>query len=218
MERDRRNILLVDDEAIIAMGQKLQLEKYGYSISTATTGRKALEAVVSDPEIDLILMDIDLGNGPDGTQTAELILAYRDVPIVFLSSHTEREIVEKTEKITSYGYVVKSSSITVLDASIKMAFKLFAEKQRSQAREDALQKAEERIQLINNASPDSIYSYDNHDRFTSANKSLCDVLGLDESMIIGHTHAELNFPPRLCTSWMICMNGSDRPTARWRQN
>jgi len=37
--------------------------------------------------------------------------------------------VEKTEKITSYGYVVKSSSITVLDASIKMTFKLFKSKQ-----------------------------------------------------------------------------------------
>ncbi len=47
------------------------------------------------------------------------------MPIVFLSSHMEPEIVEKTEKITSNGYVVKSSSITVLDASIKMAFKLF---------------------------------------------------------------------------------------------
>src|ERR1019366_7148792 len=37
---------------------------------------------------------------------------------------TEREIVEKTENITFYGYVVKSSGFTVLDASIKMAFRL----------------------------------------------------------------------------------------------
>jgi len=34
--------------------------------------------------------------------------------------------VEKSEKITSYGYIVKSSSMTVFDASIKMAFKLYA--------------------------------------------------------------------------------------------
>ncbi len=39
--------------------------------------------------------------------------------------YTEPEIVEKTEKITSYGYVVKNSCTTVLDASVKMAFKLF---------------------------------------------------------------------------------------------
>ena len=70
-------------------------------------------------------MDIDLGKGIDGTQAAETIQKDFDIPIVFLSSHMEPEIVEKTEKITSYGYVVKNSSITVLDASIKMAFKLF---------------------------------------------------------------------------------------------
>lgn len=83
-------------------------------------------------------MDIDLGSGIDGTQTAALILAERDIPIVFLSSHTAPEVVEKTEKITSYGYVVKNSNIAVLDASIKMAFKLFDAKQVLSAKEEVL--------------------------------------------------------------------------------
>ncbi|HEY1406640.1 MAG TPA: PAS domain S-box protein, partial [Spirochaetota bacterium] len=74
--------------------------------------------------IELILMDIDLGRGMDGPQAAALILAQRDIPIVFLSSHIEPEIVQKTEKITSYGYVVKNSGDTVLLTSIKMAFRL----------------------------------------------------------------------------------------------
>lgn len=70
-------------------------------------------------------MDINLGNGMDGTEAARRILDKKNIPIIFLSSHTESDVVEKTEKITSYGYVVKNSGITVLDASIKMAFKLF---------------------------------------------------------------------------------------------
>ncbi len=68
--------------------------------------------------------------GIDGTQAAEQILNKIDIPIVFLSSHTEKEIVEKTENITSYGYVVKNSGIIVLDASIKMALKLFESRQK----------------------------------------------------------------------------------------
>ena len=107
------------------MTEKSQLEKYGYKVITATTGEKAVETFKDGHAIDLVLMDINLGNGIDGTEAAHLILNDRDVPIIFVSSHTEPEVVEKTEKITSYGYVVKSSSITVLDASIKMAFKLF---------------------------------------------------------------------------------------------
>jgi PAS domain S-box-containing protein len=122
---DKKYILLVDDDAILAISGKLQLEKYGYKVVVANTGEKAVEIVRTVPEIDLILMDIDLGSGMDGTETAALILAEHDLPVVFLSSHTAPAIVEKTEKISSYGYVVKNSSITVLDASIKMAFKLF---------------------------------------------------------------------------------------------
>jgi PAS domain S-box-containing protein len=122
---EKKTILLVEDETITAISEKLALEKYGYAVKTVTTGEMAVEAVGTSPEIDIILMDINLGEGMDGTRAAELILRDHDIPILFVSSHSEREIVEKTERITSYGYVVKNSSITVLDASIKMAFKLF---------------------------------------------------------------------------------------------
>jgi len=118
-------LLLVEDEAIIAMSEKKELEKKGYRVIVAGTGEEAVENIKQTNGIDLILLDIDLGIGIDGTEAALQILRRRDVPIVFLSSHIEPDIVNKTENITSYGYVVKNSGITVLDASIKMAFKLF---------------------------------------------------------------------------------------------
>ena len=93
-------------------------------------------------------MDINLGAGIDGTEAAAIILGQRDLPVVFLSSHTEPEVVAKTEKITSYGYVVKNSSITVLDASIKMAFKLFEANTKEKVKEDALRESEEWNKLI----------------------------------------------------------------------
>ena len=123
--KDKKTLLLVEDEVLIALAKKKELEKYGYNVLTVNTGEKAVVISKKNHGIHLILMDIDLGRGMDGTETAEVILMDRGIPVVFLSSHMEPEIVEKTEKITSYGYVVKSSSITVLDASIKMAFKLF---------------------------------------------------------------------------------------------
>jgi PAS domain S-box-containing protein len=120
-----KNILLVEDEFLIALQEQASLQEYGYTVTIADSGDKAVALMQKPNTIDLILMDIDLGKGMDGTQAAGLILNESDIPIVFVSSHIEKMIVEKTEKITSYGYVVKSSSITVLDASIKMAFKLF---------------------------------------------------------------------------------------------
>ena len=126
----QKTILLVEDEAIIAMMESEQLKAKGYNIIHLTNGEEAIKTVSENKTaIDLILMDIDLGSGMDGTEAAEAILKKNDIPVIFLSSYTEPDVVEKTEKITSYGYVVKNSGITVIDASIKMAFKLFNEKQ-----------------------------------------------------------------------------------------
>src|SRR6056297_461888 len=120
-----KKILLVEDEAIIAMNETQMLKKHGYEVVTVYNGEEAIEAVDTVAEISLILMDIDLGKGMDGTEAAQIMLESHDLPIAFLSSHTEPEVVEKTEGITSYGYIVKNSGETVLLASIKMAFRLY---------------------------------------------------------------------------------------------
>jgi PAS domain S-box-containing protein len=125
MKHDQsKTILLVDDEMLIAMAEARTLEKHGYVVLIENSGEQSIKTASERPDIDLILMDIDLGQGMDGTQAAAIILETMDIPVLFLSSHTEQNVVEKTEKITSYGYVVKNSGETVLLASIKMAFKL----------------------------------------------------------------------------------------------
>ncbi len=127
INNDVKRILLVEDEPLTAMVETMELQKQGYLIIHASSGEQAIDIFNTQNEIfDLVLMDIDLGDGIDGTQAAEIILKNHEVPILFLSSHTEKHIVEKTENITSYGYVVKNSTPTVLFASIKMAFKLFS--------------------------------------------------------------------------------------------
>lgn len=121
---EKKTILLVEDEAIIALTQAKVLEKHGYAIVTADSGQAAIDKV-HEIEIDLILMDIDLGSGLDGTQTAKRILSEYDIPIIFLTSHSEKDYVEKVKKITKYGYVIKNSGEFVLLTSIEMAFELY---------------------------------------------------------------------------------------------
>jgi len=120
-----RSILLVEDEFLISVKEQMLLEDYGYTATVVNNGERAVEAFRNPNSFDLVLMDIDLGDGIDGTEAARRILELREIPIVFLSSHLEPEVVNRTESISSYGYIVKDSGITVLDASIKMAFKLF---------------------------------------------------------------------------------------------
>jgi PAS domain S-box-containing protein len=139
----KRNILLVEDQESIRLSQAVQLAKEGYEVLSVPSGEDAIHAVNSDPSIGLILMDINLGPGLDGTETAELILKDHDVPIIFLSGSTEKEIVERTERITSYGYIVKGTNIKVLDASIKTAFKLHEAYQTIKTTNERLKLAQE---------------------------------------------------------------------------
>jgi len=118
------------------MDEAQRLRGFGYQVDVVHRGEDAVERV-ADGGIDLILMDIDLGTGMDGRETAQAILRRRSLPIVFLTSHAEEEVVARVRSITRYGYVLKSSGDFVLKSSIEMAFELFqahAALQRSEAR------------------------------------------------------------------------------------
>lgn len=183
-----KTILLVEDEALIALSEKMALEKYGYTVLTANSGEAAVETALARPDVDLVLMDINLGPGIDGTQAAAQVLAERDQPIIFLSSHSEREVVEKTEALTSYGYVVKNSSITVLDASIKMAFRLFAEKEKSK-------ELNSRLNATLQAIPDLMFIVDKDGNFESYHNQPSPIaLALDEDRIIGSNLRDIFAP------------------------
>jgi len=182
----QKTLLLVEDDFILSMHEALQLEKSGYSVVQAHSGEKAIEAARNSQLLDLVLMDIDLGKGMDGTEAAEIILKEQDLPVLFLSSHTESEIVEKTERITNYGYVVKNSSITVLDASIKMALKLFNAQKALEKAYAKLATSEEKFAKIFFTQPDPVtISRIDDGTFIEVNAGFTNVSGFSREETIG---------------------------------
>jgi PAS domain S-box-containing protein len=176
-----KTILLVEDEAIVAYSEKATLEGFGYRVLSARSGKEALEAVHSHGEtLDLILMDLDLGEEIDGTETARLILAERNLPIVFLTAHAEREQVEKVKGITRYGYVVKDSGDFVLQSSIEMAFELFEAHEK-------MRMSEARLSTLLTTIPDLIWLKDNEGRYLSCNAAFERFFGAKECDILGKT-------------------------------
>lgn len=159
---DDKVILLVEDEALIALAEARMLRQYGYKVITAYSGEEAIQTIKTGAKIDLVLMDINLEAGMDGTQAAERILQLRDLPLMFLSSHTERQVVEKIEGITSYGYIVKNSGETVLIASIKMAFRLLEARLKEKEKEEGLQ-------ITLNSIGDAVIATDANGRVTRMN-------------------------------------------------
>src|SRR6056297_3691886 len=103
----KRKILLVEDEAIIAMSTAKMMEKLDYKVETVFKGEKAVEAVREDQDISLILMDIDLGKGMDGTETAQEVLKVRELPAFTLPFAVSYPI--------NRGYILLKSIVFYLD-------------------------------------------------------------------------------------------------------
>ncbi len=121
-------ILLVEDELLIALNEQSGLEELGHRVICAHGREEALRCIDVNSEIDLILMDVDLGPGPDGIDTASEILQKRHIPVIFLSSHDEDTIVKKAIDVSPYGYIAKSSGINMINTSIMIAMNLFSQK------------------------------------------------------------------------------------------
>lgn len=150
MEQAARTILLVEDETIIALAEKQWLKREGYNIIHASTGEEAINIICTERQsVDLILMDIDLGPGIDGTEAAKEILKERNLPVIFFSFHTEKEIVDKTKSVTSYGYIYKGSENSIKLASIEVAFRLFEANKNLLAREEELIKVQTDLRNTN---------------------------------------------------------------------
>lgn len=181
------HLLLVEDEAIIALAEQAVLKRNRYQVTRASSGEAAVEAVRSRPDVALVLMDIDLGPGIDGTRAASLILEERSLPIVFLTNHSEKEMVERVRGITRYGYVLKNSGEFVLLQAIEMAFELF----RAQSQAEA---GEALYRSITNLTGEIIVQHDQHGVWTFLSDGACEFFGKPREELLGRSFLEFVHP------------------------
>lgn len=196
----RRIILLVEDDVIIAHAEAETLRSFGYSVLLAHSGKRAIEVATGGERPDLILMDIDLGKGMSGPDAAAAILSTTSMPIVFLTSHAERDMVEKVRGITRYGYVIKNSGDFVLQSSIEMAFELhsanellkreLADHRRTEAR---LAHSHQLMQYVIQHNRSAVAVHDRDLRYIYVSQRYLDDYNVKEKDIIGKHHYDV-FP------------------------
>lgn len=101
-----KKLAIVEDEEIVSMMLENVLQNVGYVVAAFSSGEELL-GCVSEIRPDLILMDVRLSGSLDGIQTAEQILSEYDVPVVFLTAHSDDEILQRIIRISPYGYLTK---------------------------------------------------------------------------------------------------------------
>ena len=126
-------VLIVEDERILAIGMKRKLESAGYAVTgVASSGEEAIENVEKTSP-DLVLMDIVLKGDMDGIEAAQQIINLYNVPVIYLTSYADEEILERAMITEPYGYLLKPLNLSELKANIKMA--LYKHKKENERKE-----------------------------------------------------------------------------------
>ena len=126
MASEKINILIVEDEAIVAMDLAAGLEKDGYNIiGIADNATDAIE-LFRDNETDIILMDIHIMGDKDGIETTMDLLEIKQVPVIYLTAFSDTTTVNRVKDIHPAAFLTKPYSINNVRIAIELAISNFA--------------------------------------------------------------------------------------------
>jgi DNA-binding response OmpR family regulator len=117
---NHRQVLVVENEQIVALDLEMFLGSMGYDVALATTGEGAVEAA-GRLKPDVVLMDIRLDGDLDGIQAAERIRKESEIPVVFLTAYADHQTIERAARVDPSGYIVKPFNEKDLAAILHLA-------------------------------------------------------------------------------------------------
>ena len=106
---------------------------------------------------DLVLMDIELDGGMDGIEAARIIRQQLQIPIIFVTAHSDGVRLERAKQVMPFGFILKPYEKRSLKVNMEMA--LYAaglEKERQRA-ETELKASEERFRMVTELISDYVY-------------------------------------------------------------
>ncbi|HKT33450.1 MAG TPA: response regulator, partial [Nitrospira sp.] len=174
----KANILIVEDEAVVAADLAGKLERAGYrSVGIACDGEDAVESAKALAP-DLVLMDIRLAGPMDGIKTAERIQESRNIPIVYLTAHSDMATLRRAAATEPFGYILKPFEERDVTTQIEIAlFKHQAERR--------LRESEERYRKLIETAMDSIITFDHAGLILSTNAATEHMFGYRTEEMIG---------------------------------
>lgn len=116
-------VLVVEDDVIISADLAETLRRLGYDVpATADSAETALRAL-DQYRPDVVLMDIRLRGGIDGIDTATRMHQRSDVPVVYLTAHTDESTLARAKETAPHGYLVKPFQERDLRTTIEVALR-----------------------------------------------------------------------------------------------
>ena len=100
---EEKQILIVEDNIIVAMDIQRRLIKLGYNVPVVvSSGQEAINKV-KENNPDLVLMDINLYGQMDGIEAASEIHTFSNIPILYLTAYTDEKTLERAKITETYA-------------------------------------------------------------------------------------------------------------------
>lgn len=126
MSSEKINILIVEDESIVAMDLAAGLEHDGYHIAGIADSAEEARALFNQHKVDILLMDVNIIGDKDGIDTAIELLQHRTVPVIFLTAFTDPVTVSRVKDIQAAAFLTKPYNVTNVRIAIELAINNFA--------------------------------------------------------------------------------------------
>jgi diguanylate cyclase (GGDEF)-like protein/PAS domain S-box-containing protein len=115
------SILIVEDERIVAQDLQAILEDLGYQVPAIADSGELARQKAAETQPNLILMDIRIIGEIDGITTAQMILEEFDIPIVYLTAHSDEATLKRAKETSPFGYIIKPFDERELQTVIEIA-------------------------------------------------------------------------------------------------
>lgn len=114
-------ILIVEDEPLIAKNIGMYLNNNDYEVSAiAYDPEEAMFQLKKQPP-DLAILDINLESEMDGIDIAEYINSNNFIPVIYLTSYSDKDTIDRAKKTNPAGFIVKPFNEKTLYATIEIA-------------------------------------------------------------------------------------------------
>ncbi|HEU0264904.1 MAG TPA: response regulator, partial [Geobacterales bacterium] len=182
MKGDR--VLIVDDEADIALILKLKLEDAGYRTARARDGVEALDMLRSD-DYALMLLDIRMPR-LDGLQVLERVEAEgSDVAVVMMTAHGSEDIAVDAMKMGAVDYVAKPFSTDDLLKKVDKALEYRRAQLENQRLHREIDEERRKLKAILEGMAELLVAVDVEGRVLTINRQAEDLLGVSNAQVLG---------------------------------
>lgn len=124
---EKIQVMIVEDEAIVAMDLAAGLEHDGYTVAGIADNYDDAVKLFSSSNADIVLMDIHIHGNKDGVDTATALMKIKQVPLIYLTAFTDAATVEKVKHTNPSAFLTKPYSIENVRIAIDLALHHFAE-------------------------------------------------------------------------------------------